>query len=114
MPSRVWNPFSLFDRDALFRDFDNYVRNHIDSVNKTEQQQHHCEQCMRAPRMDVGETESMYLIHVDLPGLKKEDVNIRFRDDILTIEGERKDERSWERGGKVHFYERSFGKFQAV
>ncbi|KAI8808115.1 HSP20-like chaperone, partial [Cladochytrium replicatum] len=81
-------------------------------VTKTEQQQHHREQCMRAPRVDVGETESEYLIHVDLPGLKKEDVNIQLRDDILTSDGKRKDERSGEKDGrKVHFYERSFGKF---
>ncbi|KAI8805165.1 HSP20-like chaperone [Cladochytrium replicatum] len=133
MDSRVWEPFSLFDRDPFFRDFDNYVRHHVDAVfsdaykpstrqiantpsaenqvTKTEQLQPR-DQWMRSPRMDVSETDSEYLIRADLPGLKKEDVNIQLRNDILTIEGERKDERSGEKeGGKVHFYERSFGKF---
>ncbi len=40
------------------------------------------------PLADVVETEFAYSVHVELPGLKKEDININFSDGLLTIGGE--------------------------
>ena len=63
-----------------------------------------------APAIDVQETESEYLVHADLPAVKKEDVKVCVRDGVLSVEGERRQERDAQ-GGKFHRIERSYGRF---
>lgn len=62
------------------------------------------------PRADVQETEKGYLISVSLPGVRKEDVKVDVRDDMLTISGERKEE-SEEKGKGWLRRETSYGTF---
>lgn len=62
------------------------------------------------PAMDIEEDEKEYLIKADLPALKREDVKVGIVDGILTVEGERKQEKE-EKGKRFHRVERSFGKF---
>src|SRR6478672_1111786 len=45
---------------------------------------------MWAPEIEVLERDGKFVVRVDLPGLKKEDVKIAVTHDELTIEGERK------------------------
>lgn len=63
------------------------------------------------PKVNTLEGEHAYHIMVDLPGIKKEDINIDLNDNILTIYGSReyKQETKKEDYYKV---ESSFGKFQ--
>jgi len=63
-----------------------------------------------APAIDVQETDIEYLMKADLPDVKKDDVKIDIKDRVLTIEGERKQEKE-EQGKKFHRIERSYGKF---
>jgi len=42
------------------------------------------------PSVNTRESEDAYYIEVDLPGIKKEDIEITTEDNILTISGERK------------------------
>ena len=63
-----------------------------------------------APAMDVEETDKEYLIKADLPAIPKDDVKIRIEEGVLTVEGERKQEKE-EKGRKFHRIERSYGKF---
>lgn len=47
-----------------------------------------------APNTDMVETDDAYVIRLDLPGIPKEEVNISFKDNRLTVSGEReKDEK---------------------
>ncbi len=41
------------------------------------------------PAMDVRETDEEYVVLVDLPGVKQEDVSIELEDELLTISGTR-------------------------
>jgi len=41
------------------------------------------------PRVDVLETEDEFLVVADMPGVKSEDVDIRFEKDELTVHGRR-------------------------
>lgn len=62
------------------------------------------------PSVDVSETETQFELSVELPGLKKEDINVDLEKGRLTISGERKS--SKEREGKnFHRVERQYGKF---
>lgn len=63
-----------------------------------------------APRADVSETEEAYVIHLDAPGLKKDEFNISWQDGTLTVSGDRKWEDKEERENYVRI-ERSFGHF---
>ena len=52
-----------------------------------------CAQNAVAPRMDFSETEGEIRIAAELPGLDEKDIEITLDDGILTIRGERKEER---------------------
>lgn len=62
------------------------------------------------PAIDVEESDKEYLIKADLPAIQREDVKVGVEDGVLTIEGERKQEKE-EKGRKFHRIERSYGKF---
>jgi len=65
---------------------------------------------MMAPACDVAETEDNFLITFDVPGLKKEDINIEATGRQLVISGERKRDEEFQ-NGNAHRVERSYGKF---
>ena len=64
-----------------------------------------------APSLDVRETEGGLEISAELPGMSEQDVELRLEGDLLTLAGEKKDERTQDQGG-LHLTERSFGRFQ--
>jgi HSP20 family protein len=63
-----------------------------------------------APAIDVEETDREYRIKADLPEVTKNDVKVNIEDGVLTIEGERKQEKE-EKNRKFHRVERMYGKF---
>jgi len=66
--------------------------------------------CDWAPAADVSETEAEYLIKAELPEVRKEDVSITVQDGVLTLSGERRQEKR-EEAEKLHRVERSYGSF---
>jgi len=62
------------------------------------------------PSVDVSETEGGYQIKAEIPDVKKEDVKVTLEDGVLTIQGERKQEKE-EKGKRYHRVERSYGRF---
>jgi HSP20 family protein len=62
------------------------------------------------PAVDVREEQDRYLVKADLPGLSKENIELTFENDVLTISGERKSEAEKDEG-RVHRTERYHGKF---
>ena len=62
------------------------------------------------PALDVQENKDNYTIRVELPGLRREDIEVGLEDGTLTISGERKTETPAE-GTEVHRQERFYGKF---
>ncbi len=63
-----------------------------------------------APRVDIAETDKEFLIKAEIPEVKKEDVKVTVDNGVLTIRGERKQEKE-EKGKKFHRIERSYGSF---
>ena len=62
------------------------------------------------PSVDISETEGEYLRKAEIPDVKKEDVKVTVEDGVLTIQGQRKQEKE-EKGTKYHRIERSYGSF---
>ena len=63
-----------------------------------------------SPRIDVVERDGQFVVHADLPGMSKDDVKVEVTDGMLTIQGERTDEKKEEREG-LCYSERNFGSF---
>jgi HSP20 family protein len=64
-----------------------------------------------APTLDVHETDKGLEIAAELPGMREEDIDLKLEGDLLTIAGEKRQERTDEQGG-THLSERSYGRFQ--
>jgi HSP20 family protein len=64
-----------------------------------------------APALDVHEDKDSFVIRAELPGLKREEIEVSLHDGALIISGERKFEKT-EEGVEVHRQERFYGKFQ--
>jgi len=63
------------------------------------------------PAVDIVENDKGYEVKAELPGMKKDEIKISFEDDVLSLSGERKNEKE-ENGKNFHRIERSYGKFE--
>ena len=62
------------------------------------------------PQIEIREEPNAYVVHVDVPGMQREDVQVEVSDDSLILKGERKMERT-EEGKRILMTERSYGAF---
>lgn len=60
------------------------------------------------PSVDISESDKEFLIKVEVPEIKKEDIKIQVQNGMLTISGERKHEKE---DKKQHRIERYYGAF---
>ncbi|WP_333784152.1 Hsp20/alpha crystallin family protein [Thermocrinis sp.] len=98
----VWRPFEELER--IRREFDRFMEEFF----KEEPVER-----LFAPALDVYETDTEVVVKAELPGVKKEDVEVLVRDNNLIIRGEKKEERE-EKTETVHRVERVYGKFERV
>ena len=63
------------------------------------------------PAMDVKERADAYVIVADVPGTKKEDIDVSLENGILTISAETKSEKEEKDGERVLRQERRYGKY---
>jgi HSP20 family protein len=66
---------------------------------------------VNALRLDVHETDSEFCVSADLPGVDKSHVDLRLEGDMLTINGERNEQRD-DKQQNWHLAERSWGRYQ--
>lgn len=64
-----------------------------------------------APRLEVVEQESEFLVTAELPGLEEKDFQLEVHGNVLTLRGEKRSETSGEQKGR-HFTERVYGEFR--
>jgi HSP20 family protein len=94
---RDTNPFSFLQQE-IDRLFEGVTRNIPGFATTT------------MPSMDISETDKAIEITAELPGLEKKDVELNVADNLLTIRGEKKNERE-EKNKDYHLVERSYGSF---
>jgi HSP20 family protein len=66
---------------------------------------------MRAPETDVVETEKEIRVVTEMPGLKRDNIEIDVENNVLTIRGEKREERTEGEQGRWHLAERRYGTF---
>jgi len=63
-----------------------------------------------SPAVDVAESGDCYIVTAELPGADKKDITVECHDNVLTVKGEKRNERE-EKDEHRHYIERSFGSF---
>ncbi|MHC4114689.1 MAG: Hsp20/alpha crystallin family protein [Planctomycetota bacterium] len=63
------------------------------------------------PVIDIGETDDAFMVKAEVPGCKAEDIDISVHGNVLTISGEKKQEKEQKEKGCYHI-ERSYGSFR--
>ncbi len=64
------------------------------------------------PRVDIVEEKDVYKISADMPGLDKKDIAIEIKDRVLSISGEKKEEKTERDKNMFYHMERRFGSFR--
>lgn len=93
---RVYNPFFMDSVDDFFSGFFRPVRS---------------DEAIQAPqiRVDVNEQENAFVVKADIPGIRKEDINVSVNGNSLTISAELQKEKDEKVDGKVLRSERYYG-----
>ncbi|HEY9227883.1 MAG TPA: Hsp20/alpha crystallin family protein [Gemmatimonadaceae bacterium] len=63
------------------------------------------------PATDIVETDDLVVLAIELPGLEKKDLDINVEDGVLSVRGEKLEEKKQE-DKKYHLLERTYGSFQ--
>jgi len=63
------------------------------------------------PALDIREREHDFLVHADLPGVKKENIDINLENGVLTITAESKQETEEKDGERLLRQERRYGRY---
>lgn len=64
-----------------------------------------------SPRLDLSENEKELKVSAELPGLDENDIQVSLAQNVLTISGEKKEEKE-DKGQNYYRMERSYGSFQ--
>lgn len=62
--------------------------------------------------VNISETDKALEVTAELPGVDAKDVDVEYRDGMLTIRGEKKEERKEGDKKSMRIYERSYGMFE--
>ncbi len=63
------------------------------------------------PSIDIHEKDDAYIVKADLPGMKKEDINVSLDNGVLTISAETKEESNEKKEGVIIRQERRIGQY---
>ena len=99
-----WSPFSEMEsliNPLMPNAFANWQRLALGNGKKLEW----------SPSADISETEKEYVIRADLPAVKKEDIQVSLQEGMITIKGERKQQKE-DKSEKFHRLESFYGSFE--
>jgi HSP20 family protein len=64
-----------------------------------------------SPKIDITENEKNMIVNAEIPGMEQKDINVEIKKNVLTISGEKTEEKERE-NEKIHRVERKCGSFQ--
>ena len=96
-----WRP--LFGLRGLQDEMNRMFSDFFDETGETKLSQ-------LTPSLDVVDGKDDIRVHVELPGIAREDVDISLKDDLLTIRGEKKEKKEAKEENR-YYVERSYGSF---
>ncbi len=99
----IWSPFAELER--IRKEFDRLMEDFLPAVGDGEK--------VLSPPVDLYETDSEVVLKAELPGIKKEDIDVTIKDNSIHLRAERKEERE-EKTEDVHRVERFYGRFERI
>jgi HSP20 family protein len=99
-----WRPFRdvVSIQDEVNKLFDDFFGNRPARIEWTEG--------VWNPSVDVTEDKDSLVVKAEMPGMSKDDVKVSVQDNVLTLKGEKKQEKE-EKDKNYHRVERSYGSF---
>jgi HSP20 family protein len=88
-------------------DFDNLFENFLQPLRWTQEE---ASQGI-APRLDVVERDNEFVVKAEMPGMKKDDIEVSLENGVLTITAETRSETEEKEGDRVIRQERRYGKY---
>ncbi len=98
----VWSPFAELER--IRKEFDRLLEDFLPAGDGER---------IYAPPVDVYETDSEVVLKAELPGLKKEDIDVTIKDNAVHLRAERREEHE-EKTENVHRVERFYGRIERI
>jgi HSP20 family protein len=99
-----WKPFRdmVSIQDEMNKLFDDFFGHPVARTDWTEG--------VWSPSVDVSEDKDNVVIKAEMPGMNKDDVKISIQDNVLTLKGEKRQEKE-QKDKNYHRVERSYGSF---
>jgi HSP20 family protein len=97
------------DMERMFEDW-GFGPGRFNQLFKNEPEFMEMEKFAFAPQIETLHKDDRFIVRTDLPGVKKDDVNVEIRDNMLMIRGERKHKKEEKHEGYFHS-ERAYGSF---
>lgn len=111
----AWHPFEALRQqvDRLFDEFDRdiWTAPFRRSLFETEPFWRRQMAGAGAPAIDIVEKDNAYEVKADLPGLDEKNVDVKLSDGMLTIKGQKQEEKE-EKKKDYYLHERHFGTFE--
>ncbi|MDJ0779729.1 MAG: Hsp20/alpha crystallin family protein [Gammaproteobacteria bacterium] len=105
MKMQTWNPFQEFENllDRYNKSAGGSMAKHLNTDLSFADW---------APSVDIEEADDRYQIKADLPGVARDDIEVKLENGVLSIRGEKRSEKTTgEEGSKQHRTERFHGTF---
>ncbi len=100
MNMSVWNPFR--EMENMFERYNHATGRGMDtSLGYADW----------SPTVDIEESDNFYLIRADVPGVVKKDIDVHMENGVLSITGEKHEQKETGKGTKRHRTERYSGSF---
>ncbi len=106
----IWKPFTELtpfrEFERMRRDMDRFWDSFFEGAPRRRGE----ERGEWLPSLDVSETKNELVVKAEVPGMDAKDIDISLSDGVLTIKGEKKQEKE-EKEADYHLVERSYGSF---
>jgi HSP20 family protein len=104
MNMSVWNPFH--EMENMLERYTHATGRGLPSNDSTE-----LNFVEWSPTVDIEESDTLYLIRADVPGVDKKDIEVHLENGVLSITGEKHTEKETGKGTRRHRTERFSGSF---
>ncbi len=107
-----WNPFQEIAllSENLNKMFNRFFEEGLIAPRKSIFSDELLSQGVWSPDVDIYENKDSIIVKADIPGVEKDKVKVEIKDNVLTIRGERKEERETKEHN-VYRMERRYGEF---
>jgi HSP20 family protein len=99
---RFNNPYRTVNQNLVDQLFNNFLRN--------DYHENHSDNCSCKPATNIFETDADYKLELLLPGFKKEDVQLSYHENVLTVKAELP-ENNQEKSEELKYEHREFGSY---